>query len=64
MLRPILLGISLLAMMGNRPIALAQVPPSAAERAGYTGLFAAAARGDAADITRLAASGLENAGAR
>jgi len=37
--------------------ASAQVPPSAADRAGYTGLFAAAARGDAAQIKALAASG-------
>jgi hypothetical protein len=37
--------------------ALAQVPPSADERAHYAGLFAASARNDAATITRLAASG-------
>jgi uncharacterized protein len=37
--------------------ALAQVPPSATERAGYSGLFAAAARGDAAVITALTAAG-------
>ncbi len=35
--------------------ARAQVPPSASEIAGYTGLFAAAALGDAAGITRLLA---------
>ena len=35
----------------------AQVPPSAAEKAAYTGLFAAAARGDAQEIKRLAAKG-------
>jgi uncharacterized protein len=35
--------------------AVAQVAPSAAEEATYKGLFAAAARGDAALITRLAA---------
>ena len=34
----------------------AQVAPSMAERAGYTGLFAAAARGDAAAIAQLAAT--------
>jgi uncharacterized protein len=34
-----------------------QVPPSAAERAAYQGLFLAAARGDAAEIARLAAAG-------
>ena len=37
--------------------AAAQVPPSAEDKAGYTGLFAAAARGDAAQITALAAGG-------
>jgi ankyrin repeat protein len=35
----------------------AQVPPSAAERSAYTGLLAAAARGDAQEIKRLAAQG-------
>ena len=38
------------------PIA-AQVPPSADERAGYRGLLAAAARGDAAEIRALTATG-------
>ena len=33
------------------------VPPSAVERAAYTGLFQAAARGDVAEIARLAAAG-------
>ena len=33
----------------------AQVPPSAAEKSAYTGLHAAAARGDAAEIKRLLA---------
>ena len=37
----------------------AQVPPTAAERAAYTGLFAAAARGAAADIARLVAQGAD-----
>ena len=37
--------------------ACAQVPPSAAERAAYTGLHAAAARGDAAGIRSLTAAG-------
>jgi len=37
--------------------AVAQVPPSPAERATYAGLFAAAATGDAAAIARLATSG-------
>ena len=43
--------------------ASAQVPPTAAERAAYTGLFAAAARGDAAAIADLAAQ-KANVGAR
>jgi ankyrin repeat protein len=34
--------------------AFGQVPPSAAERTGYAGLFAAAMRGDAAAVGRLA----------
>ena len=37
--------------------ATAQVPPSAEDKAGYTGLFAAAARGDAAQIKALVAGG-------
>jgi ankyrin repeat protein len=37
--------------------AAAQVPPSAAERDAYEGLFRAAVRGDAAEIARLAAAG-------
>ncbi len=41
------------------PDAAAQIAPSAAERAGYTGLFAAAASGDAAGIARLAAGGAD-----
>jgi ankyrin repeat protein len=39
--------------------AAAQVPPSPAELAAYSGLHAAAARGDAAGIARLAASGAQ-----
>jgi hypothetical protein len=35
----------------------AQVPPSPTEKSGYTGLFAAAARGDAAQIKALIAKG-------
>ncbi|MES2384477.1 MAG: ankyrin repeat domain-containing protein [Pseudomonadota bacterium] len=37
--------------------AMAQVAPSAAEAAAYTGLHAAAQKGDTANITRLAAAG-------
>ncbi len=39
--------------------ASAQVPPSAQEIAGYTGLLAAAAKGDAPGIARLAAGGAD-----
>ena len=39
--------------------ASAQVAPGATEIAAYTGLFVAAARGDAAEISRLAASGAD-----
>jgi len=39
--------------------AFAQVAPSAAERTGYAGLFAAADKGDAATIARLAAGGAD-----
>ena len=37
--------------------AYAQVPPSPSQKAGYTGLLAAAARGDAAEIRKLVAGG-------
>jgi len=37
--------------------ASAQVPPSAADKSAYTGVLAAAARGDAQEIKRLAAQG-------
>ena len=39
--------------------ARAQTPPSATEIAAYTGLHAAAAKGDAAEIARLAGSGAD-----
>ena len=42
---------------GSQP--MAQVPPSATEIAAYTGLHAAAAKGDAAGIARLAGSGAD-----
>jgi uncharacterized protein len=42
---------------GSQP--MAQVPPSATEIAAYTGLHAAAAKGDAAEIARLAGSGAD-----
>ena len=37
----------------------AQVAPSMTDRAGYAGLFAAASRGDAAEIARLSAAGAD-----
>jgi len=40
-------------------VASAQVPPSPQEIAGYTGLLAAAAKGDAAEIARLVATGAD-----
>jgi len=46
-----------LLVCGLAPAAGAQVPPSAAERAQYAGLFAAAQQGDAAQIARLVAAG-------
>jgi len=54
-----LLGALLLATALAPTGATAQVPPSAAELAAYTGLHAAAARGDAAEIARLAAGGAD-----
>jgi ankyrin repeat protein len=49
------LAVALLA--GWAGAAAAQVPPSADDKAGYTGLFAAAARGDTAQIKALVAAG-------
>jgi ankyrin repeat protein len=46
----------LFAVLAAAP-ALAQIPPSPAEYAAYTGLHAAAARGDATEIARLVAGG-------
>ena len=56
-------AIGLVAAVALATDAPAQVPPSAADLAGYAGLFAAAARGDAQGIARLAAAGAD-AGAR
>ena len=39
--------------------AAAQIPPAASEISAYTGLLAAAARGDAAEISRLATNGAD-----
>jgi len=55
MLLPMYLGLFVLA--GWTTMATAQVPPSVGEQAGYTGLLAAAARGDAAQIRTLTAKG-------
>jgi ankyrin repeat protein len=53
-----LLGCLLPALIGGLAgKAAAQVPPSATEQAQYTGLFAAAAKGDAARIKALLADG-------
>jgi len=50
-----LLGLALFAL-AIAPAA-AQVPPTPAETAAYSGLFAAASRGDAAQVARLVAQG-------
>ena len=46
-------------LLGLYATAFAQVAPSVAERAGYAGLFAAADKGDATTIARLAAGGAD-----
>ena len=50
-------ALSLLCMLV--PLAHAQVPPTPAEMTAYAGLFAAAARGDAAEIAKLATGGAD-----
>ena len=57
MLRIVPLWIGLAAALGGSSLALAQLAPTATEKSGYTGLFAAAVRGDAAMIARLATAG-------
>jgi ankyrin repeat protein len=54
-----LLRISALVLGVAAGAAFAQVAPGSNEIAAYTGLFAAAARGDAAEIGRLAAGGAD-----
>jgi uncharacterized protein len=55
---PRLVGVVTLAVLAAwAGVAAAQVPPSAEDKAGYTGLFAAAARGDAAQIKAVVAGG-------
>jgi uncharacterized protein len=44
-------------VVGCAVLSHAQVPPSSAERSGYTGLLAAAARGDAVQIKHLTSKG-------
>jgi ankyrin repeat protein len=51
----VLVGLALTLARGA--VALAQVPPSAPEIARYDGLLAAAARGDAVEIAKLAGAG-------
>jgi len=50
-------AVALVLLAGWGGPAVAQVTPSAADTAGYTGLFLAAMRGDAAQIKALVASG-------
>jgi ankyrin repeat protein len=52
------LPILLAALTVSLPVT-AQVPPTPAERTAYAGLFAAADKGSAADIARLAAAGAD-----
>jgi ankyrin repeat protein len=51
--------ICLLVALAGPAAATAQTPPSADQRAAYAGLFAAAARGDAAEIARLVSAGAD-----
>jgi ankyrin repeat protein len=44
-----------LALLAWSSLSIAQVPPTVAEKAAYAGLFAAAVKGDAAQINQLAA---------
>ena len=45
--------------VGIAPMVAGQVPPTASERAAYEGLFAAADKGNAGEIARLAATGAD-----
>jgi len=54
----IIIGLAVFLMItGKIFLSFAQVPPSSAEISGYSGLLAAAARGDAAQIKTLLAKG-------
>ena len=55
--RPMRISTLLVLLFAIAFPASAQVPPSQAERDAYRGLFLAAARGDVAEIARLAAAG-------
>ena len=57
MARAIARAVALALLAGWAGAATAQVPPSAEDKAAYTGLLAAAARGDAAQIRALVAAG-------
>ena len=46
-------------LLASAPPGHAQVAPSLTERAGYSGIFAAASRGDAAEIARLSTAGAD-----
>jgi hypothetical protein len=46
-------------LLANATLGYAQIAPSMTEQAAYTGLFAAASRGDAAAIARLSATGAD-----
>jgi hypothetical protein len=63
LMRFVALCSNLLALLlANATLGHAQVAPSMTELAGYTGLFAAAWRGDAAEIARLSAAGADTRG--
>jgi uncharacterized protein len=55
-LMPLMRSLLALLLLGFAPAGFAQTPPSAAERAAYTGLHAAAASGDVAEIRKLLAA--------
>jgi len=57
--RRTLLPICLPLLFCALPVAMAQTPPAAEEIAAYRGLFAAAHRGDAAEIGRLVTGGAD-----
>jgi len=59
-MRPVALcPIVLALLLAGAPPGHAQVAPSMTEQTGYTGIFAAASRGDAAEIARLFAAGAD-----